>query len=102
MNNIGWTSVTFFISGQLIKGLYSIDSSRTYDRLLENPKTCDSSELFLPENDFKTWSVVNLPKKCPGFGGVGNQTNTWNSDLIFFHMLLYRWAQYNIKIVSYT
>ena len=35
----------------LIKALNSLDSSRTYGRLLENEKT-GSREIFLPENDF--------------------------------------------------
>ena len=38
---------------QLIKVLNSIDSSRTYRRLLEIPKPGSSRELFLPENGFK-------------------------------------------------
>ena len=38
-----------------------LDSSRTYayGRLLENPKTWNSRELCLPENDFKTYSIAN-------------------------------------------
>ena len=35
------------------------DSSRPYGRLLENPKTWGSRELFMSENDFKTCSLVN-------------------------------------------
>ena len=27
-------------------------------------------ELFLPENDFKTYFTVNFPKKHPDFGGL--------------------------------
>ena len=38
---------------QLIKALHSLDSSRPYERLLENPKTEGSRELFLPENNFQ-------------------------------------------------
>ena len=37
----------------LIKGLNSIDSTRSYGRLSENVKTGGFRELFLPENDFK-------------------------------------------------
>ena len=29
-----------------------------------------SKELFLPKNDFKTFSVVKFPKKHPNFGGL--------------------------------
>ena len=39
-----------------------IDSSRSYKRPLENQKTEGSRELFLPENDFQTSSIVNFPK----------------------------------------
>ena len=45
-------------------------SSRPYGGLLENPKTWDSRELFLPENDFKTCSAVIFPKKHPGYRGL--------------------------------
>ena len=36
--------------------------SRPYGRLLENPKTWASRELFLSENYFKTCSTVNFRK----------------------------------------
>ena len=39
-----------------------IDSFRSYKRPLENQKTEGSRELFLPENDFQTSSIVNFPK----------------------------------------
>ena len=52
---------------QLIKAFNCLESSRAYERLLENPKTWDSMELFLPENDLKICSVVYLPKKHPDF-----------------------------------
>ena len=55
---------------QLIKALNSIDSSKSYRRQSQNPKTGGSRELFLPENDFKTFSTVNFIKKHPGFGGL--------------------------------
>ena len=42
---------------QLIKALNSLHSSRSYGR------TGASTELFLAENDFKTSSTVNFPKK---------------------------------------
>ena len=40
----------------------SLDSSRPWERLLENPKTGGSRKLFLPENDFKSCSAVNSTK----------------------------------------
>ena len=39
---------------QLISALNSIDSSRTYGRLSQNPITSGFRESFLHENDFKT------------------------------------------------
>ena len=54
----------------LIKALYSLDSSKPNGRLLQNPKTRGIRELFLPENDFKTCSAVNFPKKHPDCGGL--------------------------------
>ena len=46
----------------LIRALYSLDSSRSYGRLLENSKTGASRDLFLHKSDFKTSSAVNFPK----------------------------------------
>ena len=48
---------------QLIKALNSIDSSISYGRLPQNPKTRGFRELFLPENDFKTYFTVKFSKK---------------------------------------
>ena len=57
----------------LLMSTNSLDSSRSYERLLENQKTGGSRELFLPENDFQTSSAVNFPKKKhPDFGGLEN------------------------------
>ena len=39
-----------------------LDFSRTYWRLLENPKTWNSRKLCLHENNFKTYSTVNSAK----------------------------------------
>ena len=39
---------------QLIKALSSIDSSISYGKLSQNPKTGGFRELFLSENDFKS------------------------------------------------
>ena len=38
------------------------DFSRIYGRLLGNPKTWNSRELCLPENDLKTYSIANSAK----------------------------------------
>ena len=54
----------------LVKALYSLDSLRPNEILLQNPKTGGFRELFVPENDFKTCSTVNFPKKHPDFGGL--------------------------------
>ena len=42
----------FWPKPQLIKALNSLDSSISYGRLLQNQKTEDSRELFLPKNNF--------------------------------------------------
>ena len=68
----------------LIKALYSLDSSRPNGRLSQNPKTERFRELFIPENDFKTSSTVNFSKKHPDCGGL--ETN-WRHEIqtwIFF------------------
>ena len=36
-----------------------LDFSKTYGRLLENPKAWNSRELCLPENNFKIYSIAN-------------------------------------------
>ena len=62
----------------------SLDSSRSYERLLENPKAGASKVLFLPENDFKTSSTVNFQKKCSDFGDLEtNQTHEPQAKLFF-------------------
>ena len=45
-----------------MKALISFDSCKPYGRLLETLKAGGSRELFLPDNDFKTFSAVNFPK----------------------------------------
>ena len=47
---------------QLIMIQNFLDFFRQYERLLENPKTWDTGELFLTENDFKTYSTVKWLK----------------------------------------
>ena len=42
--------------------LNSLDFSRSYGQLLENPKTRGSRELFLPENNFKIYLPIDFPK----------------------------------------
>ena len=53
----------YYPKTNLIKALYSLDSSRSDERLSENPKTRASRDLFLPEGDFKISAAVNFPKK---------------------------------------
>ena len=52
----------YYPKSHLIKALYFLDSSRPNGSLLQNPKTRVFRKLFLPENDFKTCSVVTFPK----------------------------------------
>ena len=52
----------YYHQTHLIKALYTLDSSRSYGRLLENPKTGASRDIFLPESDLKTSSAVNFLK----------------------------------------
>ena len=67
-----------------------IDSSRSYKRPLENQKTEGSRELFLPENDFQTSSIVNFPKNIEILETRKPKLKTWNSELILFsHNLLH-------------
>ena len=60
----------YYPNTHLIKALYSLDSSTSYGRQLENSKTGASRDLFLPESDFKTSSAVDFKKKHPDFGGL--------------------------------
>ena len=60
----------YYPQSHLIKALYTLDSSRSYGKLLENPKTGASREFFSSESDFKTSSGENFPKKYPDFGGL--------------------------------
>ena len=73
----------------LIKALYSLDSSRSYGRLLENPKRGSFRDFFLPESDFRTSSAVNFPKKDPDFGEVEANLRHETQTRILFHMLFY-------------
>ena len=57
------------LKSELIKALNYFDFSRSYGRLSKNSKIGDFWELFLLENDFKTCSTVNFPKKTY-FGGL--------------------------------
>ena len=52
----------YYPKTHLIKALNSLDSSIPNVRLSQNPKTGGFTELFAPENDFKTCSTVNFPK----------------------------------------
>ena len=90
-----WMSIT---QTHLIKALYSLDSWRQNERLTQNPKTEGFRELFLPENDFKTCSKVNFPKKHLEFGGL--ETNQRHEILtwIFFTCP----STYEFNIVFWT
>ena len=68
----------------LMKTLYSLDSSRSYGRVLENPKTGASRNLFLLESDFKISSTVNFLKKYPDFGGLKTNQRHETQTRIFF------------------
>ena len=63
------------------KAVNSLDSSRTYGWVLENPAARGSRELFLPANDFKTCYAAGFPKKLPDFGGLEtkqrHELQTW-------------------------
>ena len=66
----------YYPKNRLIKSPSFVDSSRPYGRLLGNSKTGGFREFFLPENDFKTCSAVNFPKKTSRFWRPGNQQKT--------------------------
>ena len=74
----------FYPQTHLIKALYSLDSFRSYERLLENPKTGASRDLYLPEIDFKSSSGVNFPKKDLDFGGLETNQRHETQTRIFF------------------
>ena len=85
-----WQKFFAFFNVQLIKALNSLDSSRSYGRVLENVKTETSTELFLPENDSKASSTVNFPKKHPDFGDLEtNQRDEPQARLFFPYALLH-------------
>ena len=70
----------------LIKALYSLDSSRSYGRRLENQKIGPTRDLFLPESDFKTSSPVHFPKKPRDFGDLEtNQRHETQIRIIFIY-----------------
>ena len=60
----------YYPKTHLIKALFFLDSSRPNGRLSQNLETRGFRGLFLPQNDFKTGSAVNFPKKHPDFGGL--------------------------------
>ena len=73
----------YYPKTHLIKALYSLYSFKSYERLLGNPKTGASRNLFLPESDFKISSAVNCLKKYPDFGDL--ETNhRQDTQLEFF------------------
>ena len=73
----------------LIKALYSLDSSRSCGRLVENPETGVSRDLFMAESDFKTNFPVNFPKKYPDFEGLETNQRHETQTGIYFHMPFY-------------
>ena len=66
-------------------------------RLLQNPKAGGIRELFLPENDFKTYSTVKFPKKHLDFGGLETNRRHEIRNWIFFHMPFYIWTQHSAQ-----
>ena len=72
------------LQNHLIKALFSLDSSKSYGRLLQNPKTLASRDLFLHESDFKASSTVNFPKKHPDFRGLETNQRHETQTRIFF------------------
>ena len=54
-------------------------------KLLENPNTGASMELFLPENNFKASSTVNFPKNVQILK-TWKQTKDMNLKLDFYHI----------------
>ena len=79
----------YYPKSHLIKALNSRHSLRPNGGLSQNPKTGGFRELFLPENDFKTCSTVNFPKKHPDFGGLETNQRYEIQTGFFFHMTLY-------------
>ena len=73
----------YYPKTHLIKALYSLDSSRPNETLSQIPKTERFRELFLPENDFKTYLAVSFPKKHPDFE-AWNPTKDRKFGLEFF------------------
>ena len=76
-----------------IKALYSLDSSRSYGRLLENLKTRASRDLFLPESDFNLL-YIKFSKNHPDFGGLETNQRHETQTRILFHIPFYIWTQY--------
>ena len=64
---------------------HSLDSSRPYERLLENQKAGSSRELFLPEMITKLAPQKMFQKKHPDFGGL--ETN-WRHEIQTFFFFL--------------
>ena len=62
--------MSLMLKTQLIQSLNSLNSSRSYRRLLENQKTGGSEELFLPKSDFQNRYTNFFLKKHPDSGGL--------------------------------
>ena len=65
----------YYFKAHLMEAFNSLDSSKPYGRLLENPKTGCFLKLFLPENDFKNCSAISLPKQKARLWMPLNQTH---------------------------
>ena len=74
----------------LTQNANSLDSSRTYGRLLENLKAGDSRESFLLENEFRACYTVTFPKKTIKILDARKPTKGMKFTLQFFsHALLH-------------
>ena len=82
----------------LTKAVNSLDSSRTYRRLLESPKLGRSRELFLSENGFKTCYTAYFSKNLPDLGGLEINGRHEIQTLFIFKTSSYIVTQYNMKI----
>ena len=78
----------YYPKTHLIKALYSLDSSRSYGRLLENLKTRASRDLFLPESDFNLL-YIKFSKNHPDFGGLETNQRHETQTRILFHIPFY-------------
>ena len=74
----------YYPKTHLIEALYSLCSSRSYGKLLGNPKTGATRDLFLPESNFRSSSAVKFPKIHPDFGGLETNQRHETQTMTFF------------------